>query len=253
MTNHRLQGDSSRLASSEINRWNRAADRVEYASSEIDQQQPLPFLPDDRTSWWVWLRNDGVDRQRGDCVALGEPVNDIDTDDGTIDLMFELEAADPDKRPAILVEPVEGNDLVRAVIHGMAVAKVQAGAGRFAQGDVSGALAPGDSGRVELLADPGGTEKLLPVLVGVGSSGTNEVGLFKTPAAGIPAANGFGTVGSPYGWGSAACNPIDDSGVVDTGSTTTISNIVTDTIGGDVAIKAIKVGSHWIVDVASCP
>jgi hypothetical protein len=82
-------------------------------------------------------------------------------------------------------------------------------------------------------------------------SGVN-VKLFKTPSGGIGAASGDGSGGSPYVWGSATCTEIDSSGVL-TANTYTVKNIVTDTIGGNVAIKAILVGSDWIVDVASCP
>jgi hypothetical protein len=83
-------------------------------------------------------------------------------------------------------------------------------------------------------------------------TGGAQVKLFKTPGGGIGAASGDGSGGSPYVWGSATCTEIDSSGVL-TANTYTVKNIVTDTIGGNVAIKAILVGSDWIVDVASCP
>lgn len=71
--------------------------------------------------------------------------------------------------------------------------------------------------------------------------------LFKTPSGGIPAATGSG----PYTFGSADCTPVNPDGTVGTGSMT-ITNIVNQVIAGSVVIKAAKVGTLWVVDVASC-
>lgn len=71
--------------------------------------------------------------------------------------------------------------------------------------------------------------------------------LFKTPGGGIPAATGSG----PYTFGTAACTPVNPDGTVGSG-TVTITNIVNQAIAASVVIKAAKVGSIWVVDVASC-
>lgn len=79
-----------------------------------------------------------------------------------------------------------------------------------------------------------------------GGSGTQDR-LFKTPGGGIPAATGTG----PYTFGSADCTPVNADGTMGSG-TVTITNIVDVAIAANVPIKAAKVGSLWVVDVAGC-
>lgn len=71
--------------------------------------------------------------------------------------------------------------------------------------------------------------------------------LAKTPSGGIPACTGTG----PYTFGSAECTIVGDDGVVGT-DTEIVKNIVNLDIDGDVIIKAERVGSIWVVDVAGC-
>ena len=82
---------------------------------------------------------------------------------------------------------------------------------------------------------------------GVRGGGGGRDRLFKTPGGGIPAATGTG----PYSFGSATCTFVSDAGVVGT-DTVVIKNIVNQAIAANVVIKAAKVGTIWVVDVASC-
>lgn len=86
------------------------------------------------------------------------------------------------------------------------------------------------------------------IAIGIPSGTTSDCILAKTPSGGIPACTGTG----PYTFGSAICTIVGDDGVVGT-ATETIKNIVNKVIAGNVIIKAEKVGSIYVVDVASCP
>jgi hypothetical protein len=71
--------------------------------------------------------------------------------------------------------------------------------------------------------------------------------LVKTPGGGIAAASGTG----PYTFGSATCTVVSDAGVVGS-ETVTVKNIVNEAIAANVIGKASRVGSIWVIDVASC-
>jgi hypothetical protein len=71
--------------------------------------------------------------------------------------------------------------------------------------------------------------------------------LVKTPVGGIPAATGTG----PYTFGSATCTIVGGDGVVGAG-TVTVKNIVNEAVAGNVMGKASKVGTIYVIDVASC-
>lgn len=68
-----------------------------------------------------------------------------------------------------------------------------------------------------------------------------------TPPGGIPAMTGSG----PFTWGSATCTLVSEDGIVGA-ETQVVKNIVNQAIAGSVVIKANRVGSIFIVDVASC-
>lgn len=262
---HRYPGQKVRFSASELNRMNQAADRASFNRDGITALSQ----PEDQQAHWVWLRNDsGTDRARFECMALGDPLFDM-LPDGTVDLLFSADTADADKTPVILLEPIADGAFGRGVIHGLAIAKVGPGepTDSYAYPDgTNHGLATG-RGSVKLLAVPGDEDtelfddfyddfyedffggwtagvKLLPVLLGVGSQGMI---LAKTPEGGIPAASGSG----PYAWGSATCTVVSDAGVVGT-DTEVIKNIVNQAIAANVVIKAARVGSIWVVDVASC-
>ncbi|MCA9157545.1 MAG: hypothetical protein KDA72_04415, partial [Planctomycetales bacterium] len=170
----------------------------------------------------------------------------------SVDLIFAGETADADKPAAILTEPIAhdatNKRFGRAWIYGLAYAAVGPAAAitdlTAAPDPANARLAPG-SGNVQLLAAPStSAETILPVLLG---AGTAQGKLFKTPGGGIAAASGTG----PYTWGSATCTVVSDGGVVGT-DTEIIKNIVNQAIAANVIIKASKVGSIWVVDVAGC-
>lgn len=75
---------------------------------------------------------------------------------------------------------------------------------------------------------------------------TNVI-LIKTPPGGIPACTGSG----PYTFGSATCTIVNEDGTV-SADTVTVENIVNQAIAGSVIGKAERVGSTYIIDVASC-
>lgn len=194
---------------------------------------------------WVFAKNtSGSDRGRFECMSLGPPLVAL-ADNGRADLIFDLDTADPDEPPAILVEPIADGRVGRVIIDGPAIAEVGGGSGDYATPDATNhRLAPG-GGSIRLLASPHASDpKILPVLIN--GSGDNAI-LAKTPGGGIPAASGSG----PYTFGSASCTPVNSDGTVGSGSVT-VKNIVDQAIAGNVVIKAERVGSIYIVDVASC-
>lgn len=76
---------------------------------------------------------------------------------------------------------------------------------------------------------------------------SSNVLLIKTPSGGIPACTGTG----PYTFGSATCTIVNEDGTVSS-DTVTVENIVNQAIAGSVIGKAERVGSTYIIDVASC-
>lgn len=163
---YRVPGQRVKFGASELNRLNQAAD-IQFLAGKLQEQ----VIPDDQQAHWVWVRNDsGADRERFECVKLGDPLWEM-LADGTTDLMFAGEAAGTGTT-AILLEPIAQTEFGKAVIHGLALAKVAGGTGTMAAPNASGVLEPG-SGTIKLLASPHATlEKLLPVLLGAtGESG----------------------------------------------------------------------------------
>lgn len=262
----RFPGEKPKLSAAELNRQNEAADRSAFSRRGLTEHQ----LDDDQQSHWVWIRNDsGADRQRFECMALGQPLFDL-LPDGTVDLIFSADTADADETPVILLEPIADGAFGKGVIHGLAIALVGPGEPTDSFGDPDPDnhwIEPG-AGSIKLLGQPGPDEgevfdeffndffddffdtdlpdgsRLLPVLLGAAAGGMI---LAKTPAGGIPAASGTG----PYIWGSATCTRVGDDGVVGS-ETITITNIVNQAIAANVVIKAAKVGAIYVVDVASC-
>lgn len=105
------------------------------------------------------------------------------------------------------------------------------------------------SGRMEVL-DVVETTDMDPIFLAfvlIGPLAGQNAILIKTPSGGIDAATGSG----PYTFGSATCDLVTEQGVV-TSETETIYNIVNDSIAGSVIGKAERVGSIYIIDVASC-
>lgn len=115
----------------------------------------------------------GADVERFDCLALGDPRFDIV--DGKEDLIFDLEAADPDKPAAIAQEPIADTKRGLCCIFGLTVAKVDAGTLTNLRGEpkTGNLLDPVSSGSIVLLSAPSGgatAETLRPVLIGGGSA-----------------------------------------------------------------------------------
>lgn len=163
----RYPGQKVNLAAAEVNRWNVTANAYYLSRLGLEEGK----LPDDPYAWWVWVRNDsGLDRERFDCMSLGEPLYEM-KEDGTVDLLFEGFTADPDpdKTAVILLEPIAADAYGKGVIHGLALAWVGPGTGLWAQPNPEEHnLTPG-AGNIKLLATPSETEvKLLPVLLGGG-------------------------------------------------------------------------------------
>lgn len=175
-------------------------------------------------------RNDtGEDLDRYDCVSLGDPLFELQAD-GSADLVFIFEKADPDKPAAILTEAIAHDAttkrLGRAWIYGLAYANVGPAAAvtdlTAAPDPTNNRLAPG-SGNVRLLAAPSITvEKLLPVMIGA----TTEAKLAITPGGGIAARSGS-TISS------AMCTLVTRSGsTISTGSATRkVWNLSTTAVG----------------------
>ena len=158
----RYPGEKPKFSAAELNRQNAAADRLAFRQPGLAEG----VIADDTQSHWVWLRNDsGSDRERFDCMSLGDPLFEM-LENGTVDLLFSADDADPEQTPVILLEPIEDGAFGRGVIHGLALARVSGGFGLTASPNDTHTLSPG-GGRIKLLAPPDADdEKLLPVLLG---------------------------------------------------------------------------------------
>lgn len=149
----------------------------------------------------VLVRNDtGADLDRFDCISLGEPLFALQSD-GSVDLIFAGELADPAKPAAILTEPIAhdatNKRFGRVWIYGLAFAFVGPAASvsdlTAAPTPTNNRLAPG-SGTVRLLAAPSTTEeKLLPVLLGAASGG-GEIHYLFTLTGSISGGAGLATI-----------------------------------------------------------
>lgn len=119
---------------------------------------------------WVWVKNtSGSNRNRFDCMALGDPVMAIETN-AQQDVLFAVTTADPAKAAAILLEPIANGLVGRAVIYGLALATVAAATSTsmlYAVPNASGHnLAAGWGGAIKLLNAPStSAAKLVPVLL----------------------------------------------------------------------------------------
>lgn len=193
----------------------------------------------------------GSDRLRFDCMALGATRWTIG-DDGKETVVFDVDTADPAETPAILQTPIVDGKFGRALIFGYTLAKLEQASSAtdlLATPNASGHnLEPGTTGTIQILAAPStSADCVRPVLIGGATAADAGCILVKTPGGGIPAASGSG----PYTFGSAACTPVGDDGVVGSG-TITVKNIVNQAIAANVIGKAEKVGSIYVIDVASC-
>ncbi len=190
------------LSAAELNRMTDAANKASFNREGVRELS----LPDDQQSHWVWLRNDsGSDRARFDCMSLGDPLFEM-LDDGTVDLLFKGLTAAADKTPAILLEPIANGAMGKAVIHGLALAKVGGGSTSelTATPDATNhRLTPG--GDIKLLAAPHASAvKLLPVLLGVGGGSSPAIPrIFRMKIMGRNSANAIewdDSFGSNNGW-----------------------------------------------------
>jgi hypothetical protein len=164
----------------------------------------------------VLVRNDtGSDRNQFDCLSLGEPLFELESD-GSADLIFAGEVADADKPAAILTEPIAHNAsdkrFGRALIYGLAYAWVgQATATtvtRATPDATNHRLDPSDDGNIVLLAAPSTTEtKLLPVLLGAAGGGGDKHYLYTLTAA------------MTSGSGTATIRNLADDTEIETGAT----------------------------------
>ena len=255
---HRVPGLKPRIAAEEINRWNRIAEQSREQSF-VERQPDALEVFEGTQAWWVWIRNNtGNDRERFEVMNLGDPITDF-LDDGTADLIFEGEAASSAGTPVILTEPIAGDgELGKAVIHGLAIAKVLAGTGRTASIDATFKLTPG-SGSITLLQDPdAANEKLLPVLLGAGGESSSDILAF-TPGGGIPAATSLAGVVT-FGQATGAL-AVRQAGANETwgpgGANVELFNkVIGVAIPGNRLVKATLVdgisSSRYVVDLASC-
>lgn len=118
----------------------------------------------------------GADRGRFDCAAIGDTRFEIGTD-GKESVIFDLEAADPDKPAAILLEPIADTKRGNVLIFGYCLAKIATASNAT---DLAGTpnatnhnLDAGEDGPVRILSSPStSAASVRPVLIGAGGSGT---------------------------------------------------------------------------------
>jgi hypothetical protein len=246
---YRYAGQRARLSAAELNRFNATAN-----ARQLHQRGPMPsnIREDAPQSLWVWVRNDsGSDRSRFDCMALGDPIFDLNMD-GSVDLLFGADTvADSTDTPAILIDSVADGSFGRAVINGMALAKVKAASSvsdLFAEPDTGSQLAAVSSGSIQLLAAPStSAATLLPVLVGVGGLAGSSTAVFLSHSSGIAARSGATL-------GSASCVMYSVSGGTraTTGNSFTVYNDFTTAIAGSVDIIAAKIDGIWVAIAEDC-
>jgi hypothetical protein len=245
--NFRLRGQRGKLSAAEINRWNKLADQ--QARGELRRLPPVTLQTYDPNARVVRAKNEsGSDRVAFDCMAIDGLLWDLEAD-GSADVVFSLGTADPDKAPAILLEPIADDGVGLVVIDGPAIAKIDQASStslRWADPQASThSLEPAGSGSIKLLQAPSTSgSKIMPVIL---NAATVDQVLVKTPVGGIAGATGSG----PYTFGSATCTIVSDAGVVGS-ATLTVRNIVSDAVAGNVVGKAARVGGIWVIDVASC-
>jgi hypothetical protein len=169
----RLRGDKQRPNAAEINKWNRVADQ--QLRGELRKLPPVTLQNYDPNARIVRAQNiSGADRATFDCMSLDNLIWDLEAD-GSADVVFTLVAADPDKAPAILIEPIEDDGFGRVVIDGPAIAKIESGSTshRWAVPQASThSLEPVASGSIKLLQAPSASAtKIVPVILHAGGAG----------------------------------------------------------------------------------
>lgn len=206
MRSVRFRGDGKNLRASEINRWNAIANQ--HARGELRSPTPPRLNAYDPNSRVALVKNTtGADRAAFDTMAIEGLLWDLEAD-GTADIIFELAAAAADKQPAILIEPIAAGEFGRAVVDGLAIAKVKGGTGSQATIDAAGhRLEPAESGAIVLLQTPHATEeRLLPVVLHAGRPAETHFLFTLTEAI-------------SSGSGSATIRDITDSEEIETGAT----------------------------------
>lgn len=239
----RFKGEPQRFTAAEVNRWNQ--DAAQRRRGEFKQLPDPRFEPVDPSSRVAIVKNtSGSDRDAFDCMAIDGLEWDLETD-GTSGVIFELVTADPDKAPAILLEPIENGAWGRAIVDGLALANIATADNvdqRFATPDATGHnLDPADSGSIKLLTAPSTTaETLLPVILNAGSGGG---GVFKI---------GVYTLTANMGATSATADITVDDDTDETGVTVydragTAAHQVT----GDQGV-AVYNGTRWVIVEPEC-
>jgi hypothetical protein len=172
--NFRLRGQRGKLSAAEINRWNKLADQ--QARGELRRLPPVTLQTYDPNARVVRAKNEsGSDRVAFDCMAIDGLLWDLEAD-GSADVVFSLGTADPNKAPAILLEPIADDGVGLVVIDGPAIAKIdQATSTSFRWADPQASthsLEAAGSGSIKLLQAPSTTgSKIMPVILNAGAGG----------------------------------------------------------------------------------
>lgn len=180
----RIRGDSRRIFKDEINKWNQMADQ--HARGELRKIPSVGLASYDPSSRVARVKNtSGSDRSAFECMSIDGLSYDLETT-GESDVLFKLITADPAKAPAVLIEPIASGAIGRAVLDGLAIAKVGGGSGLTGTPDATNhRIAPG-AGKIKLLSSPHASDvRLLPVILH--ASGGGETILVKAPGGGIAA------------------------------------------------------------------
>lgn len=165
----RLRGQRPKLSAAEVNKWNRQANRAVLAVPETPPTSE-GYNPNSRVAFCKNVSSNT--RTKFDCMAITGMVWDLNPD-GTHGLVFEINTADPDKPPAILVTPIGAGRTGLAVVDGLALAKVGAGSDDLGVPDAANhRIDPDPDGAIKLLVFPHASEmRLLPVVLNAGSGG----------------------------------------------------------------------------------
>ena len=202
---------------------------------------------------WVFVKNtSGADRDRYDCMSLGDLVFNVETN-AQQDVIFEAKTAASDKTAIILLESIANNRIGRAAIFGPTLAKVAVASSTSlmaAEPNASGHnLTASASGSIRLLASPStSVVTLRPVILG-SADAPPRIRHVKNGASPITAFNtGTQTMGS----GTVTEYSCSSGGVLTAGSTFTAYNAAGQVAANAWGIVARNEAGLWVWIVERC-
>ncbi len=199
---------------------------------------------------WLYVKNTGDDRLQFECSGIDLAATAalaIDPAGNRTPVLIAVDEDDEEKPTCVWLEPVKANTIARAVISGLALARVNgSGSDTIAVGREDNELTPDGGDYIRLVMRP--TNGLAVIDLSSGGGGGGAGALFITPSGGIPAmvSSGLG-----YSFGYATCGRLDAGGET-TVDDAVVFNSVSVTIPGGKVIQAKRIDGKWFCDVVDC-